>query len=745
MSTYLFRIARWAYFRRWWVLAAWLVLVVAMIVVAAASGGKTNDEFTIPGTESQRVTDLLKVKLPALSGAQTTVVFATPSGVKVTDPGPMAGIDQAMANLAKVPGVAQATNPIPGGPISQNGRVALGNLQWIQQPADIKDSTLDQVKTAVEPAKAAGVQVEYNGSVYPGWRVVPSELPEVVGLIVAFIILLITFGSLVAAGLPIMTAVLGVLITVMTITALAAVMTIASTSTTVAIMLGLSTGIDYGLFIIGRHRDGLLRGLRPDQAVGLAAGTAGSSVVFAALTVIIALCGLAVVGIPFLTIMGVAAAGAVALSLLLSLTLVPAMLGFAGEKLKNFSRLPFGREHSTRIARQSVEAPEKSNGWRWARFVVRHRIVVLVTGVLCLVVLALPATQVELGLPGASSNPKSDTSRKAYDIITANFGPGYNGPLLVVADGVSSQQQVNQIAAGLAKQPGVANATPVALNGSTAVIRAVPTTGPNDPTTATLVHHLRDNRTAIAAGSGANILIGGLTASNIDVSAKLTSALPVFLAVVVGLAFILLTFAFRTIWVPIKSIIGFLLSVLAAFGCTVALFQWGWGQTLFNVTKSETISFLPIIMIAIIFGLSSDYEVFVVSRIKEDFTHHGKAVEAVRRGTGRASRVVTAAALIMFSIFVAFIVSPTPTIKVIGFSFAAGVFLDAFVVRLTLVPAVMALAKSGFWYHPQWFAKYVPDPDIEGEQLQEQIAHHEGVAAVLEAGPDPTGGLPPQV
>jgi RND superfamily putative drug exporter len=735
VSTYLFRIARWSFLRRRLVLAVWLFIVVAMIVVAGASGGKTNDEFTIPGTESQHVTDLLEVKLPALSGAQTTVVFAVPNGTKVTDSGPKAGIEQAVTNLGKVPGVVSSADPFQGGPISQNGQVALGNLQWSQQPADIKDSALDNVKAAVAPAQAAGVQVEYNGSVYPGWRVVPSELPELVGLIVAFIILLITFGSLAAAGLPIMTAVIGVLVTVMTITALAAVMTIASTSTTVAIMLGLSTGIDYGLFIIGRHRDGVLRGMRPYDSIGLAAGTAGGSVVFAALTVIIALCGLAVVGIPFLTIMGVAAAGAVFLSMLLSLTLIPAMLGFAGDRLKGFSRLPFGRARSERTARQAVEAPEKSAGWRWARFVVHHRIVVLLGGVLFLVVLALPATQVELGLPGASSNPKSDTSRKAYDITTANFGPGFNGPLLVVADGVQSQQQVQQIAAGLAKQPGVTASTPVAQNGATAVIRVIPTTGPNDTKTATLVHTLRDNRTAIAQGSGADILIGGLTASNIDVSSKLSSALPVFLIVVIGLAFILLTFAFRTIWVPIKSIIGFLLSVGAAFGCTVALFQWGWGQTLFNVTKSETISFLPIIMIAIIFGLSSDYEVFVVSRIKEDFTQRGDAVEAVRRGTGRASRVVTAAALIMFSIFVAFIVSPTPTIKVIGFSFAAGVFLDAFVVRLTLVPAVMALAKSGFWYHPQWFAKYVPDPDIEGEQLQEQLERHEGVAAGIDVDP----------
>ncbi|NUR57199.1 MAG: MMPL family transporter [Catenulispora sp.] len=724
MSEYLFRLARWAMRRRRLVLALWLLLAVGMVVLAGASGGKTNDNFTIPGTESQRTADLLKAKLPALSGGQTTVVFATHGGAKVTDAGPRSGIEQAMANLAKIPGVASTGDPFQTQSVSANEQVALGNVQWNQSPADVPDSALDQVKTAVTPAQAAGVQVEYGGSVYPGWRITPSELPEIVGLIVAFVILVITFGSMVTAGMPILSAVIGVLTTIMAVTALAAAFTIASTSTTVALMLGLSCGIDYGLFIIARHRNNMLQGMTPEAAVGLAAGTAGSSVVFAALTVIIALCGLSVVGIPFLTVMGLAAAGAVLLALLISVTLIPALLGFAGRKITDFSRVPFGKEHAERVAHEAANEPDKPRGARWARFVVRRRIPVLIFGVLLLLTLALPALDMQLGLPGASSNPKSDTSRKAYDLTTAAFGAGFNGPLLVVADGTTSQQAATTVQNGLAAQPGVASVKPAAQANGIAVFRVIPTTGPNDPATADLVHHLRDHRATIEGATGTDVLIGGVTASNIDVSQKLSSALPVFLIVVIGLAFLLLTFAFRTIWVPIKSIIGFLLSVAAAFGAQVALFQWGWGEKIFGIAKSETVSFLPIIMIAIIFGLSSDYEVFVVSRIKEDFTKTGHAVRAVERGTGLAARVVTAAALIMFSIFVAFIASPTPTIKAIGFSFAAGVFLDAFVVRLTLVPAVMAIAKAKFWYHPQWFARYVPDPDIEGERLGEKLAEH---------------------
>ncbi|GCD97903.1 MMPL family transporter [Embleya hyalina] len=729
MSTYLFRLGKWAFRRRRWVLGFWLAVAVTAIVLATVSGGQTNDSFTIPGTESQRTTDLLEQKLPALGGAQTQVVFAVKSPAKVTDQGPRAGIEAAVAQLRTVPQVASVSDPFTDQGVAPDQQVALGWVQYTAQPADVEDSTLDKLEDAVAPAKQAGVQVEYSGSVYPGWRITPSELPELIGLAIALIILLITFGAVVAAGVPIVNAIIGVVIALMGVTALASVVDIASASTTVALMLGLSCGIDYGLFILFRHRNNLIAGMTPEESASLALGTAGSSVVFAGLTVIIALCGLAVVGIPFLTLMGLCAAAAVSVALLIALTLLPAILGFAGPKVAKFIDTRLRPGHHEEVARITATEPARTFGATWARFVVRFRIPVLVLGVGLLLVLAIPAASMDLGLPSAASQPESSTQRKAYDLTAESFGPGFNGPLLVVADGPVDQSGVQTLVNALRQQPDVAAAGPLAVNNEVAVVRVIPTTGPNSDTTADLVHHIRDNRAAIENGVGAPILVGGSTASNIDVSTKLSDALPVFLLVVVGLAFVLLTFAFRTILVPIKSILGFLLSIGAAFGAEVAMFQWGWGEDIFDITPTETISFLPILMLAIIFGLSSDYEVFVVSRIKEDYTTSGDARGAVARGTGLSARVVTAAALIMFSIFVAFMFTDDPTIKVIGFSFAVGVFLDAFVVRLTLVPATMAIVRAKLWYHPQWFAKYVPDPDIEGKRLEERLA-----------GPAPTGG-----
>jgi RND superfamily putative drug exporter len=726
MSTYLRRLALLAFRRRRLVLALWLAAAIAAIAVAQLSGGKTNDNFTIPGTEAQQASDVLSAKLPAFSGGQSTIVFAMTNGsAKVTDPAVKAVIEAAMAKVKSVPQVSSVVDPFQSRLVSHTGKIALGQVQWSVKPVDVRDAGLTVVQDAMNSVRADGVQVDYNGSVYPGWRPRVSETPELVGLIVAFVILMITFGAFAAAGMPILGAIIGVVITLMGITALASVLSIASASTTVALMLGLSCGIDYGLFILSRHRTNLLNGMTPEESVPLAMGTAGSSVVFAALTVIIALCGLTVVGIPFLTVMGLAAAGSVAVALLIALTLLPAMLGFAGDKVAKFTRLPVLGARAERIARRTAADPESAAGAGWARFVVRYRVPVLIGAVLLLGVLAIPATKIQLGLPSGASQAKDTTQRKAYDLTTEGFGAGFNGALLIVAQDVNTASDTQQIATAITKLPDVATVTPVAAQHGVSLIRLVPRSGPNDSATADLVHTLRNDRAAIEGSTGAHILVGGTTASNIDVSAKLSSALPIFLVVVVGLAFILLTFAFRTILVPLKSILGFLLSMAAAVGAQVAMFQWGWGQHIFGITPSETISFLPIIMMAIIFGLSSDYEVFVVSRIKEEYTRNGDARRAVQRGTGLSARVVTAAALIMFSIFVAFMFSNDPTIKAIGFSFAAGVFLDAFVVRLTLVPAVMAIVGSKLWYHPQWFARYVPDADIEGKRVEEELARRE--------------------
>ncbi|WP_432742485.1 MMPL family transporter [Streptomyces sp. JH002] len=718
MSTFLFRIGRWSFAHRRIVLAIWLLVAVVAIGAATASGGKTNDNFTIPGTESQRATNLLSERVPELSGGQTQLVFAAEGDGRIVDTRQRDAIETSVQNLKAVPQVAVATDPFHGGAVSPDGTIGLGSVQYGVQPGSVDASTLEDVQKAVEPAQAAGVHVAYSGSVFPGWNAAPSETPEIVGVIVALIILLITFGSLIAAGMPIITAILGILITIMSVTALAAVVDVATASTTVAIMLGLSCGIDYGLFVLYRHRNHVLRGMDPQDSAALSVGTAGGAVVFAALTVIIALCGLSVVGIPFLAVMGLSAAGAVLVAMLIALTLLPAMLGFAGPHIVRFPGRP-RRLHARleRTAHTAATAPEEHRGARWGAFIVRHRVPVLILGVLLLGLLALPATHMRLGLPSGSSQPTSNTQRQAYDLITEGFGVGANGPLLIVADHVTDKTQTDQLVAALGTLPDVAAVQPLTMANDVSVIQVTPGSGPNDEATTSLVHRIRGDRAAIEGDTGATILVGGNTASNIDVSAKLSSALPVFLIVVVGLAFLLLTFAFRTFLVPLKSVLGFLLSILAAFGAQVAVFQWGWGQHLFNIEPAETVSFLPIIMLAIIFGLSSDYEVFVVSRIKEDYTRTGEARAAVVRGMSHSARVVTAAALIMFSIFVAFMFTSDATIKAIGFSFAIGVLLDAFVVRLTLVPAVMAIAGGRIWSHPRWFRR-LPDPDIEGKRLE---------------------------
>jgi putative drug exporter of the RND superfamily len=729
MSVHLYRLARWCIRRRWAVLAAWIVIAIAMVVLATALGGKTDDNLGIPGTEADHAAQVLAAKLPALAGGSTQVVFAT-TGADITKAPYSTGVEAAVANLRKVGQVAAVTDPFITRSISPDGHVALADVQFRVAAPNVAPANVTAVQTATAPARAAGVEVEYAGSVSPTPPPALSELPETIGIVVAFLILLVAFGAFGAALLPMVAAIIGVITTLMALTAIAAAISVASASTTVALMLGLSCGIDYGLFIVSRHRSNLLAGgMTVEESAARAAGTAGSSVVFAALTVIVALCALAIPGIPFLTTMGLAAAGSVFIALLISLTLTPAVIGIAGRRVAKFIT-----RSTERRALAAVRNPDRTHGARWSRFVVRHRIPVVIGGLVLLGVVAFPATTMHLGLPDAGSQPTSTTARRAYDLTSEHFGPGFNGVLLVVAEDVHTPAQAARISKALAALPDVATADQAAVASDTAVFDVVPRTSPDDPATGALVNRIRDNRASIAGSTDTRILVGGLTAANIDISAKLASALPIFLVVVILLALLLLTFAFRTILVPIKSIIGFLLSVSASFGALVAFFQWGWGRQLLGVTPGPIVSFLPIILLAIVFGLSSDYEMFVVSRIKEDYTKTGDARGAVERGTGNSARVVTAAALVMVSIFVAFMTADDPTIKSIGFSFAIGVFIDAFVVRLTLVPAVLAIVGKRMWYHPRWFARHVPDPDIEGERLRRDLTERAPVEVQVGSG-----------
>lgn len=733
MSRYLFALGGFSFRRRWLVLGTWLALLLGVAVAFVGLRGEPSDNFVIPGTESQQAIEQLQANLPAFGGAQTQVTFAAPEGRAVTDPAFTGAIDQAVGQLNTIPDVAAAAGPNQTRQISEDGRVGLGTVQWTAPLGEVTDAALGQLESAMQPVQDAGLRVEYAGGVYPGYKVDVPHLPEIIGVSVAFLVLLVTFGAVVAAGLPILTAGIGVAIGALGIFVVAAFVEMPSAALSLALMLGLACGIDYALFILNRYRNNLLLLMPREESAALAVGTAGGSVVFAALTVIVALCGLAVVGIPFLTYMGIAAAVSVLIAMLIAVTLLPALLGFAGGRVARFIKAPLQPGRPKEVAQVAAYTPHRTMGAAWARFVVRFRKPLLLGGAAALVVIGLPALSMHLGLPSGSSQPESNTSRQAYDLTAEHLGPGFNGPLLVVAD-LSNATDPNTVPAlveNLDREEGVIAAAPAAVENQTAVIQVIPETGPNDSATADLVDLIRADRDAIEANTGATILVGGNTASNIDTSEKLAAALPVFVVVVVGLAFILLAVAFRTALVPLTSIVGFLLSVFAALGVQVAVFQWGWGASLLGVTPGETISFLPIIVLAIIFGLSSDYQVFVVSRVKEELAGTGAdpdgALAAVRNGVGLSARVVTAAALIMFGVFIAFVAGSDPIIKSVGLTLAAGVFLDAFVVRLTLIPAVMAMLGDKMWVHSKWFGRYVPDLDIEGTALE---ARHRAPVAV---------------
>ncbi|MGW2661640.1 MMPL family transporter [Nocardia tengchongensis] len=725
MSRYLFALGQSVARHRWWVLAVWILLLVGAIGFAVGTGGKTNDDFTVPGTESQDAVSLLQQRMPAFSGAQMQVVFATPGMTKVTDPQATGEIEQAMAGFKGLPQVAAVVDPFQAKAVSPNQRVALGSVQFSVSAGEVSQDTLDKVNGIAGSAREAGLDVEFSGGVYPGFTAEIPHTPEILGIVAAFIILLITFGAVVAAGLPIVTALVGVGIGVTGILGVAAFVDVPSAATSLALMLGLSCGIDYALFILSRHRHHIVLGMPAVESIPLAVGTAGSSVVFAAITVIIALCGLTVAGIPFLTVMGLTAAGAVLVAMLVALTLLPALLGFAGGTVAKFISPPLNPGKAEEVARIAAYEPERTCGHAWGRFVTRFRIPLLVLGIAILAVLAVPATRMELGLPSGATQPESSTAHKAYEVVSGSFGAGFNGPLLVVTDlsHATSADAAQTLMGRLRQEPDVAVVQPAGADNGLMLIQVIPKTGPDDSATTDLVNRLRDDRDSIVNGTGATYLVGGTTAANIDTSKKLGDALPVFLAVVVGLALVLLTIAFRTVLVPLTSIVGFILSVFAALGTQVAVFQWGWGASLFHVTKAETLSFLPIITLAIIFGLSSDYQIFVVSRIKEEHTRTEDAITSVQNGVAHSARVVTAAALIMFGVFVAFTTVDNPIVKPLAFTLAVGVLLDAFIVRLTLVPAVMALVGNRMWYHPRWFARFVPDLDIEGAELERRLAN----------------------
>ncbi|NIH87894.1 MMPL family transporter [Amycolatopsis granulosa] len=719
MATLLYRLARFSFRRRWLVASVWAAVLLVLGGGALTLSGQMSNSVTIPGTEAQQAIDHLKDKFPqAAAGTATArVAIEAPAGRTLAQPDVRAAVEDLVGRLKAAPGVAAVADPYQAGTVTE--RVAMAQMSYRVPPTDVTDSDREALTSAAGPAEHAGFTVEFGGDAIQG--VPATQATEGVGVIVAAIVLAITFGSIVAAGLPLLTALIGVGVGMAGVLTVSGFAELNSNTPILALMLGLAVGIDYALFIVSRYRHELAGGHEPELAAGRAVGTAGSAVVFAGLTVIIALVGLTVVGIPILGQMGIAAAATVAVAVLIALTLLPALLGFAGRKV-------LGKRSRPR------RGGKPALGERWARHVGRHPVPVLVTAVLGLLVVAIPALSMQLGLPNDSTAAPDSTQRKAYDLISKGFGEGTNGPLIVVIDSAGARDP-RLAAAGatdsISRLPDVARVTQPQFNagGDTALVTVIPKSGPGSTETEQLVANIREQSHRLSGVTGAKLSVTGQTALQIDVSEKLAGAMLPYLGLIVGLAFLLLMLVFRSLVVPLKATLGFLGSVAATFGAVVAVFQWGWLTGLLGVKSTGPImSMLPILLIGVLFGLAMDYQVFLVTRMREDFVHGADAREAVVSGFRHGARVVVAAALIMISVFAGFVAAELSLIQSIGFALAFGVLVDAFVVRMTIVPAVMSLLGRHAWWLPGWLRRVLPNVDVEGESLARHLDEHRAPA-----------------
>ncbi|MCQ4205536.1 MMPL family transporter [Streptomyces longispororuber] len=735
MAALLYRLGRGAFRRRWLVVVLWLAVVGGVAAAAAQAPAAPPDDDTIPGTELQQANDLLDRDFHAnADGASAQLVFVAPDGRKVTASAYEKAIGEAVGEAANSSQVAGASDPFADHTVSEDGSTALATVNYTAVSDDLTTATKDALQDAVDRGHAAGLTVEIGGNAL---HTAPSEgAGVIVSVAIAALVLVLTFGSLVAAGLPLLTAAIGVGLSLAAIMALSSALGLSGSALSLGLMLGLAVGIDYGLFIVSRFREEREAGHDPREAAGRAVGTAGSAVVFAGLTVIIALGGLAVVGIPSVTKMGLAAAATVAVAVLVAVTVTPALLGFWPRAV-----LPRATRRKKPVA---VGRVKPNLGSRWAAFVMRRPLTVLLVSVIGLGVLAVPAASLKLGEAGNAVLPTSDTQRRAYDDISRAFGPGYNGQLTLVVtagDAPDPARAAAAVAEKIGDLPGVVSVSPPQFDerGNTAVVSAIPAAAPDAQETTDLVNTIRDHRDAIEKETGAGYLVTGLTAANIDIAQKVSGALLPYVLAVVGLAFLLLLVVFRSLLVPLKATVGFVLSLLAGLGMLVAVFQWGWLGSLLGVNATGPIqSMMPIFLAGISFGLAMDYEVFLVSRIRESHARGEDARQAVLSGFGQSARVVVAAALIMIAVFAGFVSGSDAMMKMIGFGLAAAVLLDAFVVRMTIVPAVLALLGSRAWWLPARLDRVLPRVDIEGESL----SHSAPAPTPAEAHPLHTIGSP---
>ena len=713
-------LTRFAISHRRTVVLSWIALLVVAGMAAGAAGSQFRNVFSLPGTQTQQVQDLLKQRFPAQAGDSAQIVFHARSGTLREQ---RAQIARTLASVRTVKDVASVTNPLAAGgkAVSRDGRTTFSTVTFTKTVSDLKKGDVQPVVDRAERGRSGSLQVELGGQPIQLTTQQSGNTTELVGVLAAAIVLFLTFGSLLAAGLPLLSAILALGTGLSLITLLSSVVNVADFAPQLASMIGLGVGIDYALFIVTRYREELDGGHAYAEAVERAMTTAGRAVLFAGITVVIALLGMMLLGISFLYGVAIAASIAVLLTMLAALTLLPAMLVALGPRI---NRLRVPRRRRSPQAGAAVEA--RPGFWvRWSALVERRPWPAAIAGLLIIAVLAAPAFGLRLGSGDAGNDPPSTTTRKAYDLLAKGFGPGFNGPLVVAVDLRGAQAGtavLPRLRAMLARDPGIAGVTPPQLNpaGDTAVLQAYPRTAPQDTATVNLVHDLRATTVPpLERASGADIAVGGSTAGIVDFTSVVRSKLPLFIGIVVLLSVFLLMLAFRSVLVPLKAALMNVLSIGASFGVVVAVFQKGWGASLIGVHTTAPIeSFLPVMVFAIVFGLSMDYEVFLMSRVHEEWTRTGDATRAMTYGLARTGRVITAAATIMILVFASFILLEDRVIKLFGVGLASAVFIDAFVIRSLLVPAIMHLLGRRAWWLPSWLDRRLPHLDIEGAETE---------------------------
>jgi putative drug exporter of the RND superfamily len=707
------RVARWSYRRRWTMLGIWVLALIGFGALASTVGGDYSNDFSLPGAESQEAYDLLVDRFPEFAGDTADIVFEAEDGVD--DPQVQSTMEGLFADLSELDHVLAVESPYSeqgARQIAPDGRIAFATVRFEnldQQPVPIE--VLDELKSLAADAEEPGLAIEPGGS-----AVVFSEFEEPggaesIGFLAAILILLVTFGSILAMILPILMALFGIGIGLSLVFLVANFLNVPDFAPQLASMIGIGVGIDYALFIVTRYRQHLHAGDAPEAANLAALVTSGRAVLFAGTVVVISLLGMLLMGFAFIEGLAVGAAATVLVTMLASVTLLPAVIGFAGHNIDRW-RLPWFH--------RGEDDPRASMWFRWSRLLQRRPLVPALAGFIVLLLLAVPVLSMRLGFADAGSGDTSRSSRRAYDLLSQGFGPGFNGPLLLAADlsGPEEAEQLNDVTATLNETQGVAASSPPIVNeaGDAAVITVFPTTSPQDEETTDLVHNLREDVIPQSMeGTDTPVLVGGLTASVIDFSDVNGERLPILIAVVIGVSFLLLVVVFRSIVVPLKAAVMNLLSIGAAYGVIVAIFQWGWGKDLVGVETTAPIeAWAPMMLFTILFGLSMDYEIFLLSRIREEYVRTGDNAIAVANGLAATARVITAAAAIMITVFLSFVFAfDERAIKLFGMGLAVAIFVDATIVRMVLVPATMELLGDANWWFPKWLNRIVPKISIE--------------------------------